>query len=212
MNQKGQKFLKKQPRQERAKETVEAILEAATYILIHEGLDGFNTNRVAEKAGVSIASLYQYFKDKNAILSELQRRHIEKTRKNLEQIGWHYKENSLEDLVNQLIESSIAAHIVEPDLHRIFGLTSIGGQTNEISSNDHFYLSGLNRALKFQGMNSNDADFTVWLFRTVVHASIHEGVCSYHEEIVSGRLANTLKAMLIDWIKQDVSSKRKRLD
>jgi len=60
--------LKKQPKQRRAIATVEAIVEAATYILKRHGPAGFTANKVAEKAGVNIASFYQYFPNKEALL------------------------------------------------------------------------------------------------------------------------------------------------
>src|SRR4030095_9527180 len=71
---------RKQPVQDRAVFTVEAILEAATYILVRDGWNKFTTNRVAERAGVNIASLYQYFPNKESIVVEWQRRHIDKAR------------------------------------------------------------------------------------------------------------------------------------
>ncbi len=62
---------RKAPRQTRAESTVAVIVEAAARILESSGFEGFNTNAVAEKAGVSIGSLYQYFPNKNALLSAL---------------------------------------------------------------------------------------------------------------------------------------------
>jgi AcrR family transcriptional regulator len=65
--------LRKQPKQSRSTELVAAILEAAVQVLAKEGVQRFTTARVAEKAGVSIGSLYQYFPNKTAILFRLQR-------------------------------------------------------------------------------------------------------------------------------------------
>lgn len=65
---------RKSPRQARSRATVEAILEAATRILEDEGLAVLGTNRIAERAGVSIGSLYQYYPSRDAILAELVRR------------------------------------------------------------------------------------------------------------------------------------------
>lgn len=62
---------KKLPRQRRAIATVDALIEAATYILSRDGLGGFTANKVAEKAGVNIASLYQYFPNKEALIFHL---------------------------------------------------------------------------------------------------------------------------------------------
>lgn len=65
---------RKQPHQARSQATVEAIVEAAAHLIGCKGLDGFNTNAVAERAGVSIGSLYQYFPNKDAIMAALIRR------------------------------------------------------------------------------------------------------------------------------------------
>src|SRR5271168_3997289 len=63
---------RKQPKQARSTELVAAILEAAVQVLAKEGAQRFTTARVAEKAGVSVGSLYQYFPNKAAILFRLQ--------------------------------------------------------------------------------------------------------------------------------------------
>ena len=65
------------PHQARAAETVAAILEGAAQVLEAGGLAGFTTNRVAERAGVSIGTLYQYFADKNALLRALAERELD---------------------------------------------------------------------------------------------------------------------------------------
>jgi AcrR family transcriptional regulator len=63
---------RKQPKQARSTDLVAAILEAALQVLAKEGAARFTTVRVAEKAGVSVGSLYQYFPNKAAILFRLQ--------------------------------------------------------------------------------------------------------------------------------------------
>jgi AcrR family transcriptional regulator len=69
---------RKKPRQSRSEGTIEAIFEAAARILQAQGLDGFNTNAVANVAGVSIGTLYQYFPNKNAILIAMSLRELDK--------------------------------------------------------------------------------------------------------------------------------------
>ncbi|HWF75711.1 MAG TPA: helix-turn-helix domain-containing protein [Caulobacteraceae bacterium] len=68
MAAKDQRIERRRPRQARSQATWEAILEAASQILERRGLAALNTNAVAERAGVSIGTLYQYFADKRAIL------------------------------------------------------------------------------------------------------------------------------------------------
>jgi AcrR family transcriptional regulator len=62
---------RKNPRQRRSSETVATILEAAARVLESSGLEGYNTNAIAARAGVSIGSLYQYFPSKDAITRKL---------------------------------------------------------------------------------------------------------------------------------------------
>jgi AcrR family transcriptional regulator len=66
---------RKAPRQKRSSATVETLLDAAARVLDRESLAGFNTNRIAEVAGVSVGSLYQYFPNKAALVAALIDRH-----------------------------------------------------------------------------------------------------------------------------------------
>lgn len=63
---------RKVPQQTRSNQLVEAVLDAAVQVLTQEGARRFTTARVAERAGVSVGSLYQYFPNKAAILFRLQ--------------------------------------------------------------------------------------------------------------------------------------------
>jgi AcrR family transcriptional regulator len=63
---------RKRPKQARSTDLVAAILEAAAQVLAGEGAPRFTTARVAERAGVSVGSIYQYFPNKAAILFRLQ--------------------------------------------------------------------------------------------------------------------------------------------
>ena len=73
-------FKRRTPIQARAADTVELILEATTQILQKEGRAALNTNHIAQRAGISIGTLYQYFPNKHAILIELAQREIERDR------------------------------------------------------------------------------------------------------------------------------------
>ena len=76
--------LRKTPSQMRALRTVDTLFEAATRILASEGEAGFTTNRIAERAGFSIGTLYQYFPSKEAIVVALVRRHRERVLRELD--------------------------------------------------------------------------------------------------------------------------------
>lgn len=72
-----QSVTRRKPQQERALEKVGLMLEAATRILDKQGLGGLTTNRVAEVAGVSIGTVYQYFNDKSELLDALAERELQ---------------------------------------------------------------------------------------------------------------------------------------
>ena len=75
MAQKLQTNPRKSASQERSRATVDVLLEATTRILVKEGYDRASTNRIAELAGVSIGSLYQYFPSKEALVAAVIDRH-----------------------------------------------------------------------------------------------------------------------------------------
>lgn len=115
--------MRKIPTQDRAQRTVGYILDAAAYILEQHGLAGFTTNKVADKAGVNIASLYQYFNNKAAFLKALQVRHVNKP----DPAGdWqtHLADLPLGDLLRQLVAGALAEHSENKGVHRII-LTTV---------------------------------------------------------------------------------------
>jgi AcrR family transcriptional regulator len=67
---------RKLPQQSRAQQTVATILEAAALVLETKGSDGLNTNLVAQRAGVSVGTLYQYFPNKDALIVALSKREL----------------------------------------------------------------------------------------------------------------------------------------
>lgn len=89
---------RKQPQQARSTELVAAILQAAIQVLAREGATRFTTARVAEKAGVSVGSVYQYFPNKAAILFRLQSDEWQQTTQMLRGILENHDETPLERL------------------------------------------------------------------------------------------------------------------
>lgn len=108
--------MRKAPKQARSRATVDAIVEAGAQVLGRRGWAGFTTNEVAEVAGVSIGSLYQYFPNKQSLTEALRRRHFDDVLGVLESAG--EGERSLEDSVEALVEGMLAVHGAHPALHR----------------------------------------------------------------------------------------------
>ena len=110
---------RKRPRQERSKATVDTILAATARVLVKKGFDGLTTNSVAEQAGVSIGSLYQYFPSKEALVAALIEQHIEEMHAALLSEMTRVAQLPMAQAVRALIELTIHAHSIEPELHRV---------------------------------------------------------------------------------------------
>jgi AcrR family transcriptional regulator len=97
------------PRQARSTETVSAILEAAAQVLEAAGLAGFTTNAVAERAGVSIGTLYQYFADKNALLMALAQQEMQRALENVGSAMRGDADPSVEGRVRAMVRAMVHA-------------------------------------------------------------------------------------------------------
>ena len=111
--------LRKTPRQSRSAETVASILEAAAQVLEKEGFEGFNTNAVARRAGVSIGSLYQYFPAKDALTLALLRREDEQF---MADAAAALDEPSGEAAINSLIAACVRQQLRRPVLARLLDI------------------------------------------------------------------------------------------
>jgi AcrR family transcriptional regulator len=111
--------VRRSPQQRRSRQTVEAVLDAVVRVLKRGGIEAVTTNRIAEVAGVSIGSVYQYFPDKRAIFTALHDRHVEQMSRLVESRLVEHAASPLEDLVRALIEALIEAHAADPELHEL---------------------------------------------------------------------------------------------
>jgi AcrR family transcriptional regulator len=101
---------RRRPVQRRAKVTVEAMLDAAIVILKRKGITAITTNHIAETAGVSIGSVYQYFPNKSAIFVALHRRHVEQVDQVMLRCLAQIEVETLDELVNRMLEGMLEAH------------------------------------------------------------------------------------------------------
>jgi AcrR family transcriptional regulator len=108
---------RRRPQQQRSQRTVEAVLDAVARVLKREGAAGVTTNRIAQVAGVSIGSVYQYFPDKHAIYRALRQRHVEQMVRLVEVELVERADADLETLLRGLIDAMIAAHAIDPGLY-----------------------------------------------------------------------------------------------
>jgi AcrR family transcriptional regulator len=110
---------RKSASQARSRETVDALLRATARLLVRDGYERTNTNKIAEAAGVSVGSLYQYFPNKEALVAAVVDRHQEEIRKLAygavaEVAGWPIKA-----AVRALAKVGVDAHRIDPQLHKV---------------------------------------------------------------------------------------------
>jgi AcrR family transcriptional regulator len=111
---------RKSARQSRAQVTVDAILEAAARLFADGGLERVTTTQIAELAGVSVGSLYQYFPSKQAILGELIDRHAEQTILRLTGALADLADGPIETALRRITVILLEADTVDLNLHRLF--------------------------------------------------------------------------------------------
>ncbi|MGW2025821.1 TetR/AcrR family transcriptional regulator [Streptomyces decoyicus] len=110
---------RKQPRQGRAEITRQRILAAAAHVFAEYGHAAGTTNRIAERARVSIGSLYQYYPNKDAILVELLTRHLDAGMSALTRSQDAEAPDSLEEVIRRYVRLTIENHRDDPQLLRV---------------------------------------------------------------------------------------------
>jgi AcrR family transcriptional regulator len=112
---------RKQPRQARSRLTLAAILSAAAQVFERRGYAGGTTDAIAERAGVSVGSLYQYFPNKDAILVALMERHVQEGTALLSGLVQEVRGQPLpiDALLHRFVDAMIELHNREPHLHRV---------------------------------------------------------------------------------------------
>jgi AcrR family transcriptional regulator len=110
---------RKQPKQRRAAETRQRILDAAAQVFAEYGYVAGTTNRIAERAEVSIGSLYQYFPNKDAVLRALMQDHADAGARLIAERSAAGLPANLDDVLRVFVRATIDNHRDNPRLHRV---------------------------------------------------------------------------------------------
>lgn len=110
---------RKNASQERSRAMVDTLIEATARILVREGFDKASTNRIADAAGVSVGSLYQYYPSKEALVAAVIDRHNQETMRVVRGALAEVAAQPIETAVRTLVAVAIKAHRIDPKLHRV---------------------------------------------------------------------------------------------
>jgi AcrR family transcriptional regulator len=95
---------------------VEAISEATIQVLLTQGAERLTTTRVADRAGVSVGTLYQYFPNKRSLLFAVLEDHLEKVTGELEDACEHARRKPVAEMIQEMVEAFVDAKIARADI------------------------------------------------------------------------------------------------
>jgi AcrR family transcriptional regulator len=179
--------MRKEPSQARSRATVDAIIQAGARVLADRGWAGFTTNGVADVAGVSIGSLYQYFPDKLSLVEAIRRHHFDEVLAVVR--GTRKGDRSLSQHVEALVQGMIEAHSVNADLHRVL-LDEVPGYDGSRRAHDAFLAEYQDHYKAFvaaygnSGSGSNAgivAQLLSGAVEGVIHSAARKGILSSPE-------------------------------
>ena len=185
---------RKEPRQERARATVDAILAATARVLVKEGYDRASTNRIALEAGVSVGSLYQYFPSKEALVAALIERHSTDMIRFLEgRVASHSPDAPLRTLVREVVHAMVEAHRVDPKLHRVVmeQVPRVGALKRLTELDEHALL--LIRSfleMRKKEIRPRNLKLAAFLLASLVEAVTHGAVLMHPEYLVDLELVD----------------------
>jgi AcrR family transcriptional regulator len=201
--------LRKTPNQARSVDTMEALLRATAHILEKEGYDRLTTNRVAEKAGVSIGSLYQYFPNKDALVLAVGERHFDEMRALLhERLARKVAPAGLAETVGDVVAVLVATHTKNPRLHaalteRVLRVGLLQRRAAHLAEDIYRPLLAYVAAHP-EEISVEDPEMAVFVLTHAVEATIHAFVLG---DAVSpsgeARLVATLTTMIVRFIEKN---------
>lgn len=170
---------RKSASQERSRATVEALVEATARILVKEGFDKASTNRIAEVAGVSVGSLYQYFPGKEALVVAVVERHRQEITQTVRGELAKVLALPVEKAVRQLVAIAVKAHRVDPRLHRVVAeqIPRIGRLENlETFDQENYALFRAYLEKRRDELRVDDLELASFICVTSIEALTHNAV------------------------------------
>lgn len=182
MKNKTELKLRKTPIQRRSQDLNEYILQAATRVLQKFGAEGFTTNKVAEAAGISIGSFYQYYPNKESLLFNLHGIETQKTWEKIEEILCNSDKSHRERLFS-VIEYFFQTEAEETELRKSLNAAAVFYQkTDEFKSLE---VQIFQRLKSFLGEFLNDAE-DVLMMKTEVFITVTKSLA---EEVTKKKIS-----------------------
>lgn len=180
--------------QDRSRATVDALIEATARILVREGFDKASTNRIAELAGVSVGSLYQYFPSKEALVAAVIERHqrdiMQAVRGELAQV----MTEPVEIAIRKIVSLAVKGHRVNPRLHRVLAeqIPRVGKLEDvDVLNRENFGLFKAYLESRRDELRVDDLELASFVCVTAIEALTHNAVL-HHPEMFSDKAMEAL--------------------
>ncbi len=207
MAQKLQTNPRKLASQERSRFTVDALLEATARILVKEGYDRASTNRIAQLAGVSIGSLYQYFPSKEALVAAVIDRHTQQVSQLTRNALVKMAARPIEDAAREFVSVAIDAHRINPKLHGVLSeqIPRVGRLENiEANLREGYALVRGYLDAHRDEIDVADPDLAAFVCVTVVEALTHAAVLRRPDILrdeKAGRFVDDVTRLLVRYLR-----------
>jgi AcrR family transcriptional regulator len=197
---------RKEPRQARSLATVEAILVATARVLTRDGYDRASTNKIAEEAGVSVGSLYQYFPSKESLVAALIDRHLLHLTALIETNIDVLREAPLPIAARALVKLMIAAHAHNPKLHKVIAeQVPRVGRLNRIHDVDRQIGERVRSLLEKRKdeIRMENLDMAVFVLVTVVESLTHRATVDEVGRFGEDELADAVTDLVVRYVMKD---------
>jgi AcrR family transcriptional regulator len=193
---------RKLPRQDRSRVTVEAILEATTHILTEKGYDQTNTNVIAELAGVSIGSLYQYFPNKESLMVALMEQHSHEIAALIESKLNHLFDDPPEIAIPELVKAVIAVHGINPRLHQVLSEEIPRSERLKMQQADE-HIAELLRAYLERWrdlLQPQNLEMTLFILSRTVESLCHSAVIEHPQFVRDGQFEQEVSNFVLSYL------------
>jgi AcrR family transcriptional regulator len=193
--------------QERSRATVDALIEATARLLVREGFDKASTNRIAQEAGVSVGSLYQYYPSKEALVAAVIDRHNQELMEVVRAALAEVAALPVEKAVRKLVAVAIDAHRIAPKLHRVLAeqIPRTGRLEKVATFNREYYALFKAYLEDHRGeLRAVDLELAAFVCVTSIEALTHTAVLHRAEILAddaTGTLIDEATRLLIRYLK-----------
>jgi AcrR family transcriptional regulator len=182
--------------QARSRATVAALVEATARILVEEGFDKASTNRIAEVAGVSVGSLYQYFPGKEALVAAVAARHQQEIMATVRGELAEILAEPVELAMRKLVAVAVKAHRVDPGLHRVLAeqIPRVGElATLETFDRENFALFRGYLERHRDELRIDDLELAAFVCVTSIEALAHNAVLHHPDSFAGAAMASLIE-------------------